>query len=82
MISQTQLEDRIFDYFNVLLKDNVLPFGFSTDLNERYLVDRQTNAPRVNDETVIYFRIESKKPMGRTRGSTRARMDRDRKSVV
>ena len=69
MISQLQLENRIFDYLNTLYGADALLFGFSTDVNQRFIVDRQTNAPRVGVGTILYFRVEQNVPRGINRGS-------------
>jgi len=75
MISNEQLETRIFDYLNTIIGNNATNYGFSTVEGERYLIDRQTNAPRVNDGTVIYYRVENNNNRGLNRGSTRNVLD-------
>lgn len=75
MISQAQLRSRLFKYFNIIYGADATTFGFATDENQRFLVDRQTNAPRIDDNTVLYFRIEENKPFGLGRGSARSRRD-------
>jgi len=64
MISILQLEDRLCDFFKEIFKENALDFNFSTNESLRYILDRQTAAPRPDEATLLFYRVEEVTPVG------------------
>jgi hypothetical protein len=64
MVTNSQIEERLFDYFNDVFGAERALFGFSDDENEAYIVDRQTDSPRPAASTVLFYRVESVAPIG------------------
>jgi hypothetical protein len=64
MIKTLDLEQRIFDYFNSLMAGDQTNFGFSSNPNLCYVAERGTDTPRPNEETLLYYRVDSVTPFG------------------
>ena len=64
MITSQQLSDRLFQYFDTLFGADKTQFGFNADSDFAFFQDRQNNAVRPEEQTVLFYRIESNDKIG------------------
>lgn len=76
MITTIDLEKRLNRFFKAIFAQNAIEFGFSTEVEERYIVANQTSAPRPTVKTALYYYIEYIRPFGNSVASYSEKYDR------
>jgi len=64
LISNFDIEERVFEYLDALYNGNQGQFGFGEAASSCFFVDRQTNAPRLAASTLLYYRCDSPETVG------------------
>lgn len=64
MITNYQLEERVFEYFDAIFNGSQTQFGFNSNSEHSFIVDRQSNSPRPAVSTVLYFRVDPPVSLG------------------
>lgn len=77
MITNQQLSERIWQFFDVIFGSDKNQFGFNSDSNLAFFDDRQNNAIRVTDGTALFYRIEDYDKAGNPISSDTQNYNRD-----
>jgi hypothetical protein len=76
MITNTQLEQRVYHFFDTIFSTDKTQFGFPSAASASYIVDKQSNAPRLGASTLLYYRLDSPEPLGSAGVSDYAKINR------
>ena len=88
MITKKQIEDNLFTFFDTLFSVDRERFGFyyneenPLDSNRCYINERQNQAPRPADKTLLYFRIDDYEDWGGKRIGTGHYYTSDNREVI
>lgn len=77
MITEAQLSDRLFQFFDALYGPTKTQFGFNADSNLAFVEDRQNNAIRSSEQTILFYRIDINEKVGNPISSDSQVYDRD-----
>jgi len=64
MITNLQLSQRLWQFFDTMYGAEKVNFGFDADSNEAFQEDRQDNNLRTQDQTLLFFRMETNEKIG------------------
>lgn len=64
MITVYELESRVFGFFDKIFSGDQVSFGLSNSSCAAFIVDRQTEAPRTFNESILYYRVNDVSPIG------------------
>lgn len=76
MITNNDLETRIARFFKNIYMNDGVPFGFSANPEDRYIVTNQTSSPRPDEQTLLFYRIDYNRPVGNSMKSYSEKYDR------
>lgn len=64
MITDLQLSQRLWQFFDTMYGAEKTNFGFNADSNLAFNEDRQNNDIRTQDKTLLFYRMESNEKIG------------------
>jgi hypothetical protein len=64
MITDLQLSQRLFQFFDTMFGAEKVNFGFNADSNFAFNEDRQNNDLRTKDKTLLFYRMETDDKIG------------------
>lgn len=76
MITDQQLSERIWQFFDTIFGPDKTQFGFNADSNLAFFEDRQNNAIRAAGSTALFYRIEDYDKAGNPISSDSQNYDR------
>lgn len=64
MITNEQLADRVFQFFNTIYGAQRTNYGFSADPTKAFIESEQNNAPRPDARTALYYTLSPTQKIG------------------
>ena len=64
MITNKQLAQRIFDFFDTMFGDEKTDYGFNADSNLAFFEDQQNDDTRPQVQTALYYRLSPQQKIG------------------
>lgn len=77
MITDQQISQRIWQFFDAIFGSDKAQFGFNADSNLAFFGDRQNNAIRTTDSSALFYRVEFYDKVGNPISSDTQNYNRD-----